>query len=82
MGELLYLYLEEHNLLEKIANSLVVERNVTLISKNKSNEDAFFEGSRYFDEKDFRKYKITLLRACFAIVRASLSTSAATSALS
>lgn len=56
MGELLYLYLEENNLLEKIANSLIVERNVSLISKKKSNEEAYFEGSRYFDEKDFRKY--------------------------
>ena len=56
MGELLYLYLEEHNLLEKIANSLVVERNVTLMDKKKSDEEAFFEGSRYFDKKDFRKY--------------------------
>lgn len=56
MGELLYLYLEENNMLEEIANSLVVERNVTLISKKKSNEVAYFEGSRYFDEKDFRKY--------------------------
>ena len=56
MGELLYLYLEEHNLLEKIANSLVVERNVSLMSKKSSKEEAFFEGSIYFDEKDFRKY--------------------------
>lgn len=56
MGELLYLYLEEHNLLDEIAKSLVVERNVMLISKNKSKEEAFFEGSIYFNEKDFRKY--------------------------
>lgn len=56
MGELLYLYLEENNMLEEIANSLVVERNVTLMDKKKSDEEAFFEGSRYFDEKDFRKY--------------------------
>lgn len=56
MGELLYLYLEEHNLLEEIANDLVVERNVSLMEKKKSEKEAFFEGTRYLNEKNFRKY--------------------------
>lgn len=56
MGELLYLYLEEHNLLDEITKNLVVERNVSLMDKKKSDEEAFFEGSRYFNKKDFRKY--------------------------
>lgn len=56
MGELLYLYLEENNLLDEIANKLKVERNVQLMKKEKSDKDAYFEGSRYFDQKDFRKH--------------------------
>ena len=56
MGELLYLYLEENNLLDEIAKKLIVERNVQLISKKKSDKKAYFEGGRYFDEKEFRKY--------------------------
>lgn len=56
MGELLYLYLEEKGLLDNLASSLVVERNVQLISKNKSEKQAYFEGSRYIDNEDFREY--------------------------
>lgn len=56
MGELLYLYLEENNLLEELANSLVVERNVAFINKKKCDTKEYFEGIRYFDNKDFREY--------------------------
>lgn len=56
MGESLYLYLEENNLLDDLANVLVVERNVSLLKKEKTKEDAYFEGSRYFDNTDFRKH--------------------------
>lgn len=56
MGELLYLYLEENNMLDLIANSLVVERRVELLKKEKNNEKAYFEGSLYFDKNEFREY--------------------------
>lgn len=56
MGELLYLYLKENNLLSSLASDLVVERNVELIKKEKSDKEAYFEGSRYIDNKDFRQY--------------------------
>lgn len=56
MGELLYLYLEENNLLDDIAEKLVVQRNVQLISRQKSDKDAYFEGTRYLDKQDFRKH--------------------------
>lgn len=56
MGELLYLYLEENDLLDEIANALVVERNTILMNKKKSSKCAYFEGSKYFNNYDFREY--------------------------
>ena len=56
MGELLYLYLEENNLLDEITERLVVQRNVQLISRQTSDKDAYFEGTKYYDKPDFRKH--------------------------
>ena len=57
MGELLYLYLKENNLLDDIAKRLVVERSVRLVSRQTSNKYAYFEGVRDF-EPDYRVYAI------------------------